>query len=137
METHPDDATRREGLVVAHALERLMGEFITDMRERSGLYVCVQRDPGGRIVSYGYHLHEPNAAGACDNLVVYGYPTPLAALSAGLKAKCGDGRSAAPTDRLVMRCELKDEGGRMKDEPLHAASAHPSPQAMGNARPPA
>jgi hypothetical protein len=113
METQPQDEVQRSGMAVAYVLERLITEFIADVRAWAGLQVYDQRDPGGRIVSYGYHWHEPNGEGDCDNLIVYGYPTPPAAVSAGFKAGCGKGQLDMPgakgalTERMVMRCHVK------------------------------
>ena len=113
METYEPDTVRRDGLAVAHTLERLITEFIADVRAWAGLQVYDQRDPGGRIVSYGYHWHEPDDDGFCGNLIVYGYPTPLAAVNAGFKARSGHAHSAAGAanrvhiDHDVERCKVQ------------------------------
>ena len=86
-------------------------QFIADVRAWSGLCIDDQRDPDGRIVSYGYHWHELNEQGVCESWVVYGYPTPLTALSAGLQAKLKTDQRAdrrdACEDRLVTRCKIQ------------------------------
>jgi hypothetical protein len=93
-------------------LDRLMSEFLLDVQAWAGLHIVDQRDPGERVVSYGYHWHEPDERGKCDNLTVYGYPTPLMAFSAGLQAKLKsdqrtDTRDACE-DRLVTRCKIQE-----------------------------
>jgi len=65
-------------------LERAVMEMIATLRERFGLQVHAQRDPGGRIVSYGYHWHHPDPQGVCENHTFYGYTTALDALTAGI-----------------------------------------------------
>ena len=108
METYADDQMTRGDQASMHVLERLTTEFLADIRERAGLHVYDQRDPGGRVVSYGYHWHEPDAQGGCENWIVYGYATPLDALSAGFCAKLnGDQVSdigGGFAGRLMARC---------------------------------
>jgi hypothetical protein len=104
MATQPHDA----GSATAAVLDRLVAEFVADVRAWGGPHVDDQRDPGGRIVSYSYHWHEPNEQGVCENWIVYGYPTPLAALSAGFRAKVHSDGSADEdrrhADQLMVRC---------------------------------
>jgi hypothetical protein len=106
-------ATRRQdtGWSTAAALDRLIGQFIIDMREELGLRVMNQHDPGGRIISYGFHWHEPNEQEGCKNRIFYGYPTPLAALCAGLKAKLGadqpSNEDGELEGRVVTACRVK------------------------------
>jgi hypothetical protein len=103
--------SKDSGWATAAMLDRQIGEFIIGIREWAGLHIKAQRDPGGRIVSYGYHCHEPNEHGVCENWVVYGYTTHMAALIAGLKAKFGTDQSSdvdgEPGDRLVTVCPVK------------------------------
>jgi hypothetical protein len=78
METQPHYESLTE------ELERAVMEVIAILRERLGLQVHAQRDPGHRIVSYGYHWHHPDPLGVCENRTFYGYTTAMAALTAGL-----------------------------------------------------
>jgi hypothetical protein len=93
-------------------LDRLIDEFLLDIRMWAGLHIVDQRDPGERVVSYGYHWHEPDERGTCDNLTVYGYPTPLVAFSAGLQAKLKSDQRADTRDvcenRLITRCKIQE-----------------------------
>jgi hypothetical protein len=95
---------------VAH-LDLAWADCVATIRERLGLEIHEQRDPGGRIVSYGYHWHRPDAQGRCPYFIVYGYETDREALIEGLIEGLMVGftviaREDEPAHvRFVARCE--------------------------------
>jgi hypothetical protein len=102
--------------LVAH-LDRAWADYLAYLRERLGFEIHEQRDPGGRIVSYGYHWHRPDAHGACPYLIVYGYETDREAVQAGLTDGLMVGLAVIAREdepvhpHFVKRCERVTDDG--------------------------
>lgn len=56
-ESTPDTA-----LALLNAYERELTELRASLREMLGLFICQLRDPGGRVVTYGYHWQRSHYA---------------------------------------------------------------------------
>jgi hypothetical protein len=89
----------------------LMAAFCQKVEQGLGVQVREQRDPSGRLVSYGYHWHQPDAQRDRGNYVVYGFATLIDALYAGLVERAQEELASPVPERtpvpdvLITRCK--------------------------------